>query len=296
MPRIVLLFVTTVLLATSGCSAESVELLTAADLPDFDNPAPTARIPYGNDPLQFGDLRVPDGDGPHPVAIFVHGGCWLSQYDISHTDMATDALTRNGIATWSLEYRRVGDPGGGWPGTFEDVGQGADHLRSIADQFNLDLDRVIAMGHSAGGHLAIWLAARSSIPADTAISVADPLPVSGVLALTPAPDLGALYEAQVCGQVIDGLMGGSPEDVPDRYRWGDPTRYPGIDVPQRIITGKHDSAWAPNGRLYFDAAAARGDDIELIEAPESGHFEVIYPGSSTWPLVLEKASEMLDPD
>jgi acetyl esterase/lipase len=145
MPRIVLLFVTTVLLATSGCSAESVELLTAADLPDFDNPAPTARIPYGNDPLQFGDLRVPDGDGPHPVAIFVHGGCWLSQYDISHTDMVTDALTRNGIATWSLEYRRVGDPGGGWPGTFEDVGQGADHLRSIADQFNLDLDRVIAM-------------------------------------------------------------------------------------------------------------------------------------------------------
>ena len=188
----------------------------------------------------------------------------------------------------------MGDPGGGWPGTFSDVGQGADHLRSIASEYNLDLERVITMGHSAGGHLAIWLAARSLIPVESEISAADPIPVTGVLALTPAPDLGALHEARVCGHVIDGLMGGSPDEVPDRYRWGDPTRYPGIPVPQIIMTGKHDAAWKTNGRRYYVAAVARGDTIELVEAPESGHFEVIDPGSSTWPLVLERTLSMFD--
>ena len=101
-------------------------------------------------------------------------------------------------------------------------------------------------------------------------------------------------EARVCGHVIDELMGGSPDEVPDRYRWGDPTRYPGIPVPQLIMTGKHDAAWKTNGRRYYVAAVARGDSIQLVEAPESGHFEVIDPGSSTWPLVLERTLSLFD--
>ena len=124
----------------------SAEYMTSADLASFPHTPPDERIPYGDDPLQFGDLRVPDNGGPHPVAIFIHGGQWKADFDIAHSDKLTDALTHNGIATWSLEYRRVGNEGGGWPGTFLDVGGGADHLRSIANEYRLDLNRVISMG------------------------------------------------------------------------------------------------------------------------------------------------------
>lgn len=280
----------------TGWAAEEADLLTSVDLANFDNPPADARIQYGEGSLQFGDLRVPTGSGPHPVAIFVHGGCWLSSFDISHSSALTAALARNGIATWSLEYRRVGDEGGGWPGTFQDIGQGADHLRSIADEFELDLDRVIAMGHSAGGQLAIWLAARSQIPANTAVSADAPQPVMGVLALTPAPDLQGLHEMQVCGNVVDKLMGGSPAEYPGRYRLGDPMQIAPGGVPQVVIVGRHDADWAPSGLRYFSAAKERGDNIRLIEAPDSGHFEIIDPDSTTWGIVLEAARSFFDAD
>ena len=287
---VLLLFV---FLSTPVLTQDKVELLTEEDLVSFDNPPADTRIKYGDDPLQFGDLRVPEGDGPHPVAIFIHGGCWLAEYDISHTNKIAAALARNGIATWSLEYRRVGNDGGGWPGTYLDIGYGADHLRSLADLYNLDLGRVITMGHSAGGHLAIWLAARLTIPDASEISAEHPIPIGGVLALTPAPDLGGLHEQQVCGHVIDGLMGGSPEQYPERYRWGDPMQLPVEGVPQIIIVGKYDNDWTPSGLAYFNVAEERGDNIRLIEATESGHFEVIDPDSSTWNIVLDEAWELL---
>jgi acetyl esterase/lipase len=285
-----------IVLAMSGSlvsAQEQAELLTAADLANFGNPTADARIHYGDGPLQFGDLRLPPGGGPHPVAVFIHGGCWLAEYDISHSNKLTAALARNGIATWSLEYRRVGDEGGGWPGTFQDVGRGTDHLRSIAREHNLDLDRVILMGHSAGGHLALWAAARSRLPAEAPIDSIDPLAVRGVLALAPAPDLEFLHEQQVCGHVIDKLMGGSPGKVPDHYSWGDPMQLVLDGVRQVLIIGKRDDAWAPSGLRYFGAAKMRGDDIRIIEATESGHFEMIDPDSSTWPLVLEAVRELL---
>jgi len=267
--------------------------MTSADLADFPHPPPDERIAYGKDPLQFGDLRVPDGDGPHPVAIFIHGGQWKAEYDISHSDKLTDALTRNGIATWSLEYRRVGNAGGGWPGTFLDIGHGADHLRSLADARNLDLERVISMGHSAGGQLAIWAAARPMIAADSEIAANDPLAVSAVLALAPAADLGWLHGTEFCGAVIDELMGGSPDTVPDHYRWADPVCISPLDVPQILVIGRYDSVWAPPGLRYYEAATSRGDNVEMIEAKESGHFEMIDPDSSTWPLVVECTRRLL---
>ena len=237
--------------ASLALAAGEADLLTSADLASFENPPADARIQYGEGSLQFGDLRIPSGSGPHPVTIFVHGGCWLSDFDISHSSKLTAALTRNGIATWSLEYRRVGDEGGGWPGTFQDVANGADHLASIADDYALDLSRVIFMGHSAGGQLAIWLAARSQIPADTVVSTENPQSALGVLALTPAPDLQGLHEQQVCGDVVDKLMGGSPAEVPDRYRLGDPMQISPGDVPQVLVVGTHDTDWAPSGLRYF---------------------------------------------
>lgn len=279
-----------------GCAVsrhEQAELLTSADLVNFVNPTADARIHYGDDALQFGDLRVPSGDGPHPVAVFIHGGCWLAEYDITHSSKLTAALANNGIATWSLEYRRVGNEGGGWPGTFEDIGRGTDYLREIAEEYDLDLDRVILMGHSAGGHLALWAAARSQLRSGTPLSSTDPLTVRGVLGLAPAADIGFLHEKQVCGHVIDKLMGGSPAEVPDRYRWVDPVKLAPGEVRQVLILGKHDDAWTPTGLRYFAAAATRGDDVRKIEAVDSGHFEMIDPDSTTWPLVLEAARELL---
>jgi acetyl esterase/lipase len=280
--------------AAASCgTTEPPKILTAEDLANFANPPADARIHYGDDPLQFGDLRLPPGKGPHPVAVFIHGGCWLAEYDITHSSKLTDALARNGIATWSLEYRRVGDEGGGWPGTFQDIAAGADYLRTIAADYDLDLDRVIVSGHSAGGHLALWTAARSQIPADSAIASENPLTVRGVLALAPAPDLGLLHERQVCGHVIDKLMGGSPAEYPDRYRYGDTVRLRPDGVPQVLIIGKYDDNWAPSGLSYFAAAKKRGDDVKNVEAAESGHFDMIDPDSTTWPLVLNSARDLL---
>ena len=264
-------------------------LMTSADLADFPHPPPDHRIAYGDDPLQFGDLRIPEGEGPHPVVIFIHGGQWKAEFDISHSDKLTDALTRHGIATWSLEYRRVGNAGGGWPGTFLDIGAGADHLREIAAEHNLDLDRTIAMGHSAGGHLAIWLASRASIPSDSALYMDEPIALRGVVGLAPAADLTGLHATEFCGDIIEALMGGSPEEVPEHYRWGDPVQFSPGHTPQILVFGKHDSVWSPSGLSYFDVAVARGDQVRMTIAPDSGHFEMIDPDTDSFNIVLAAA-------
>lgn len=269
------------------------DILSAADLADFENPPADARIHYDDDPLQFGDLRLPSGAGPHPVAVFVHGGCWLAEYDITHSSALTAALAGNGIATWSLEYRRIGDEGGAWPGTFEDVARGTDHLRAIADRYHLDLDRVITMGHSAGGQLALWLAARTRLPADAPFDTAAALEVRGAFALAPAADFDYLYEEGTCDRAVAKLMHGSPQEFPDRYGWADPMRFTPGETPQVVLVGKYDETWTPPALGYFRKATARGDDIRLVEAKESGHFEMIDPRSTTWPLVLEVARELL---
>lgn len=279
--------------ATGIAMADEPDLLTAADLAGFAEPPADARIHYGDDPLQFGDLRLPPGEGPHPVAIFLHGGCWLSEYDIAHSSKLTAALAENGIATWSLEYRRIGDDGGGWPGTFEDVARGADHLAAIADEYALDLGRVIAAGHSAGGQLALWLAARAQLPAASPFAAGSPITLRGVLALAPAADFDYLYEHGTCERAVERLLGGSPGRFPDRYRWTDPVRLDLGPTPQLVLAGRHDETWTPPARRYAQEATARGDDVTLVEAPESGHFELIDPDSSTWPLVLSSARRLL---
>src|SRR5579872_5792979 len=123
-------------------------------------PRADARLRYGPDPLHFGDLRLPGGTGPHPVVVMVHGGFWRARFNLEYAGHLCAALAALGIATWNVEYRRLGDTGGGWPGTLLDVAAAADHLRTLAAPYHLDLSRVVAMGHSAGGHLALWLAAR----------------------------------------------------------------------------------------------------------------------------------------
>ncbi len=274
-------------------TAASQQLINSGDLSDLAWPSPDARLSYGEGPLQFGYLRFPEGSGPHPVIVFIHGGCWLSAFDIRHAGQAEQALADAGYAVWSLEYRRVGDEGGGWPGTFLDIARGVDHLSELAREYPLDLDRVIASGHSAGGQLALWAAARPGIPSSSEVYTVRPLPIQGVLALAPAPNLEALHRAGVCGGVVDGLMGGSPGVHPERYEVGSPMRLMPVDVPQRLIVGTHDRAWGPSGRAYFEQARTAGrSPVTLREAPESGHFEVIVPSTSTWPLVLQELESL----
>ena len=269
-------------------------LLAETDLKELAKAPPGQKLSYGSDPLQFGELSLPDGPGPHPVVINIHGGCWLAEYTIDHSRALANAFAKRGIAVWNLEYRRVGDSGGGWPGTFLDIGNGADHLKLLAKDHPLDLSRVVAMGHSAGGHFALWLAARKKIPAGAEVQSGDPIVVKGVLALAPAPELDALHEKGVCGNVIDKLMGGAPVEHADRYRHAMPSAMAPIGVRQTILIGKRDSSWRWVGEAYAEKARAAGDDqVELILAPEAGHFEVIDPASSTWPLVIKSAEALL---
>jgi acetyl esterase/lipase len=281
-----------VLLATTPLPAQ--RLLGAADLPSLTAPPPDQRLAYGPGPLQFGNLRLPKKPGPHPVLVFVHGGCWLSQYDIAHAAALEQAIADSGIAVWSIEYRRVGNEGGGWPNTFTDVAAGADYLRTIAPKYGLDLNRVVVGGHSAGGAFALWLAARKKISSESELYTANPLVVKGVFGLAPAPDLDALSASGVCGKVIDRLMGGTPVEHADRYAAASPMRLVPIGVPQSLVVGAKDASWSPIGRAYFAKATAAGDTtVRLLEAPESGHFELIAPASSTWPIVIRELKSLL---
>ena len=283
---ILLRFIVAFSYSTVVIGGETPKLMTAADLGELAHPPPDVRLAYGEEPFQFGELRVPRSTGPHPVVLFIHGGCWRAKFGLDYADELMASLTENGFATWSIEYRRVGNEGGGWPNTFKDVAHGADHLAKIASDYNLDLDRVIAMGHSAGGHFALWLAARANLPATAPVAANSPLHLKGIVALAPAPDLMHLHDKQVCGHIIDKLMGGSPAEFPQRYQWADPVQLPVQGTKQILIIGKFDKAWAPVGLRYFGVAKKRGDDVKVLEAAESGHFEMVDPDSSTWPLVL----------
>lgn len=266
----------------------SQELLTAQDIAQLSSPPPDQRIAYGSDPLQFGHLRLPSGPGPYPIVVFVHGGCWLSQFDIAHVGPLEQAIADSGYAVWSLEYRRVGDVGGGWPNTFLDVARGVDHLRVLAPEHELDLARVIASGHSAGGHFALWASARDSLPEESELYMEDPLEIHGVLALAPAPDLEGVHASGACDNVIDRLMAGGPDEYPLRYQHGSPMHLTPVSIPQVLIVGQHDQSWGPAGRAYHRRVVSKGAErVSLVEATESGHFEVIVPSTSSWPLVVE---------
>ncbi len=212
----------------------------------------------------------------------------MSEYDIAHSRKLADAFPREGIATWSLEYRRIGDPGGAWPGTFDDIDTGFAFLSELAEQYSLDPERVIVAGHSAGGHLALWIAQR--IEEQQAPGVIGP---RGVLGLAPAPDLEYLYEHGTCDNAVGKLMGGSPEEYPERYAAGSVANRIPQSTPQIAVVGKYDETWRPVGVRYATAASEQGAPIEVIDAPESGHFEMIDPDSTTWPLVLDAARRLL---
>jgi acetyl esterase/lipase len=257
-------------------------------------PAPPAdhRVAYGQNEFQFGDLRLPKGEGRRPVAIVIHGGCWMSQYDLSYMGHLSGALAEAGVATWSVEYRRVGNQGGGWPGTFEDVARAADHLRTIAKTYPLDLNQVVAVGHSAGGHLALWLAARKLLPKDSPVYSPDPLPLRGVVSLAGITDLRRSGTA--CDSNVTQLMGGSAKDNATIYGQASPIEMLPLGIPSAIVQGSIDPiiplAMAED---YAIAAKKKGDDAKLVVIEKAGHFEVVDPKSSAWEAVRDEVLALL---
>ena len=270
----------------------SAQLIGSDEVLEWQSPPPDHRISSGPGPQQFGNLRLPTGAGPHPIVVFIHGGCWLSTFDIQHVGQTEVAITEAGYAVWSLEYRRLGDEGGGWPNTYLDVGQGIDHLRKIAEPYSLDLSRVVVAGHSAGGALALWAAARGKVDDQSVLYTPKPLPVQAVFALAPAADLEGLEERGSCGNAVGRLMGGTPEEHPERYQAASPMQLAPISVPQTLLIGGQDFVWAPPGRSYYHRAiTVETQNVRIVDLPASGHFEMVSPSTTTWPLVISALEE-----
>jgi acetyl esterase/lipase len=233
------------------------------------------RIPYGTDPHQFGELTLPSTSGLHPVVIVIHGGFWRAKYDLEYMRPVCESFADAGLAAWNLEYRRIGNPGGGWPGTLNDVAAGAACLASIASRFHLDLNRVIAIGHSAGGHLAFWLAAHKTI-LTAAVSLA------GVL------DLRLAWELKLSNTVVADFLGGCPDEVPGRYDFASPIEQLPLGIPQKLFHGTiDDDVPIEISERYAKAAQLRGDDVELIALQESGHYDVVDPRTKEFGLARD---------
>lgn len=251
-------------------------------------PTPPAaeRISYGSDSLQFGEIRLPSGKRKVPVVVLIHGGCWRAEFDLVHVSGAADALTRAGYATWTLEYRRVGNPGGGWPGTFADVAQGLDFTRQLSKRFpRLDSTRIVVVGHSAGGQLALWAATRKRGEHLDAVPVAQsPVAVAGVVSLAGITDLRT-YGAGTgsCNRSVGALMGGTPFEFPERYSAVNPAERIPRGVRVRFVHGTADSI-VPLAQSESMAALIRasGGEARLSAIDSAGHFDLVAPVSAAW--------------
>ncbi|GER90349.1 hypothetical protein KDW_45110 [Dictyobacter vulcani] len=252
-------------------------------------------LSYGDDTFQYGELYVPTGAGPHPVVILIHGGFWRDAYDLTLMHGLAQHLVAQQIAVWNIEYRRVGNPGGAWPGTLLDVARATDYLRTLAPQYQLDVQRVITVGHSAGGHLALWLAARQHLPQDSELSTSsDPLPLTGAISQAGVVDLEQAARLHLGKDAVQALLGASFADKPQRYLLASPAALLPLDVPQVLVHGTNDDT-VPLiiSQSYQQKAQIAGDSITLIEIPAGDHFVVIDPDSEAWQQTYAEIKRLL---
>jgi acetyl esterase/lipase len=232
-------------------------------------PKADARVAYGGDENQFVDLRLPKGTGPHPLAIVVHGGYWRAKYDLGYMGHLCARLTAKGVATANLEYRRVGNVGGGWPGTFADIRAAYQFLLQNELKYGFDGRRVLAMGHSAGGQLALCLAAHEA-------------GVRAAISLAGVVDLQRAYELHLSNDAVVEFLGGTPAEVTDHYREADPMRL-ALAARQWLVHGAADDVVPVEfSRDYVRAKVQKKEDARLVEIAGAGHFEVIDPRASAW--------------
>ena len=271
--------------------------MTWAEFNKIPKAAATRRIPYGRAPSQFVELWQPSGLGPHPTVIMIHGGCWQANVaSLDIMDLAAADLQARGIAVWNIEYRRVGEPGGGFPGTYRDVAKAVDLIRTYASAYNLDLKHVVVLGHSAGGHLALWAAARPKIAPTSPLHDADPLPVHGVVDLAGIPDLEH-DNVTACGAAVLKAMTGEPTAArPDVYADTSPIVMLPLHVRQVVLHGAQDDTVPPAvGRAYVKAALAAHDPVVFV-SPPGGHVEEITPGTPAWSRAAAAVRDMVGPN
>lgn len=274
--------------------AEPSRPTTFAELGARPQPKSDVRIAYGTDPLQFGELWLPKVEKRPGLLVLIHGGCWQSTLPgLELTNYMADDLRGRGFTVWNIEYRRLGHDGGGYPGTYRDVAAAIDLLRTIAPQHNLDLTKVVTVGHSAGGHLAAWAAGRDALPDSSPLYTARPLPIAGVVSLAGVADLEAFaVDGPACGgpKIIASITGKADRPGVDVYGDTAPARFMPKDVMQIMISGAADAIVpARFGETY----KKKMPGVQHIVLKDAGHFEVIDPTWSGWRQVLDAIERVL---
>lgn len=281
-------------LAATLSACATAAPISYSDLLARARPRADVRIAYGPLPLQYGELWLPKGEGPHPLVVMIHGGCWLAELPGTELmDYVSDDLRADGIAVWNLEYRRIGHEGGGYSGTFTDVAAGADHVRELARTYPLDLGHVVFAGHSAGGHLALWASKASPLRGE------NPFLPRGAVSLAGIIDLAAYRETgpDACGGpgTIDALTGALFRKTQDLYGGLSPAAMLPLGVPQAVISGDLDPIVPPRfGAAYAASAKAKGDPVIELNLKGAGHFELIDPTAPAWAVIKGQIKTLLD--
>jgi acetyl esterase/lipase len=261
-------------------------------------PAPSAHLPYGPAPSQYVELFKPAGSDPHPVVVLVHGGCWLKEYaGITQMRDVAGALVAQGIAVWSVEYRRVDEEGGGYPGTYLDVAAALELLRARAGEYRLDMARLVAVGHSAGGHLVQWLAGRARIAPSSPLSAAQPLRIPEVIALGSISDLRTRQDSQmrICGIDVVKLTGTAHGARANVYADTSPAELLPNGSHTVLINGALDTESPPATAVDFAKLAQQaGDSVETLVLPLASHYDEVASASPAWPLILRVIRKALD--
>ncbi|ESZ85845.1 MAG: esterase [Blastomonas sp. CACIA14H2] len=260
------------------------------DLLDQPRPEPDRTIVYGRDPLQLVDLWLPAGKGPHPVVVMIHGGCWQTEIATRGImNYIADDLRQDGIAVWNIEYRGV-DRGGGYPETYLDIGAAADLLAKQAKALNLDLAHTIAIGHSAGGHLALWLAARQALPEGEPLRGPDPLRIDTAISQAGIADLRAAMQrtGHACGTDAPTKMAGG------KFALTSPPEMPVSKARQiQFHTDRDRIAPPAYAETYAVDMEKRGVRVENhVHGPE-GHVELIAPNSRSWAAQKARIRQLL---
>jgi acetyl esterase/lipase len=273
------------------------DLMTPHDYIALPEALPDERISYGPEETQFGDLFLPrrqQSKDPVPVVILAHGGCWRDRFGLAPLGQLARRMSDLGAAVWSVEFRRLGG-GGGWPTTFTDIAAGADFLRTLANSHSLDLSRVIAAGHSAGGHLALWLAARHTLAPTAELFSPAPLPIQSVISLAGIPDLEMAQSEGICAGAPGELMGGEAHAFAARYREGSPHRCLPLGVPHVHIVGEQDTLVpAAYVTRFVDFASGQHEDVTLHIVPNAGHFEIVNAQSFAFETVAAALRDALE--
>jgi acetyl esterase/lipase len=280
MTRVILVAIA--VLAAHSATADPIEIPTFVALP---KPAPTASIQYGPADVQTIDVFRPDGDGPHPVAILIHGGCWnVRTAGREQVRPIAADLTRRGIAVWSIGYRRANETGGGYPGTYQDVATAIDRFRAEAATFRFDLTRTVLVGHSAGGHLALWAASRDQFAEGHALRGSEPFVPPTVISLAGIGDLKAFARLvpTTCGpDVLERLV---PLNAPDPYADVSPLALPPPGGRIVMVSGVIDRLVPPYAAHDYARAMRqrRAAPVELVDIADAGHFDLVTPGTPAW--------------